>query len=69
MKTVYYINRISHERGVTTVTNHLVEELGKNDHIVCEATYGDGGEYPNYKDVSFFIERKGKAIINDCRPF
>lgn len=69
MTTVYYINRTSHECGVTTVTHHVVTELKENDYPVCQVTCGEGGDYSNYKDASFYVKRKGEAIINDCRPF
>lgn len=69
MKTLYYINRISHEKGVTEVSYHVVSKLREGDNIVCQATYdGDGADYANYNDAKFYLGRKGDAIVKGCSP-
>lgn len=67
MKTVYYVNRVTHKNGVTSANGLVTDQPGDNEHVVCKETY-DPEDKNGYNFARQEVIRRAEAMMSECRP-
>lgn len=67
MKTVYYVNRVTHKNGVTTAKGLVTDHPGDDEYVVCKRTYNPK-EKNGYNFARQEVIREAEAMISECRP-